>query len=70
MAERNGTCSKDRGSEEPMPLLVVPLWKTIAEENARNPSAGLWKASGEEASAPGESHPESCNCIFYTPRHN
>lgn len=37
-------------------MLAVHVWASIAEKNTGGASAGLWKASHEEAAAAGKLH--------------
>ena len=53
MAEGDGTRDKDWTIEEQVPMLAMPFWEAAAQKNTCNTSAGLRKASKEEAPARG-----------------
>ena len=56
MAERDGTGGADGAVKKQVPMLTLLVWDTIVEENTCNTSPRLWKASIQEAAAPGEDH--------------
>ena len=48
-----------------MPVLAVPVWQTIAQNNPSIASMGLWKASIEEAAATSKSPGTMYTASFY-----
>lgn len=57
------TGSKDWTIQEQVPVLALPVRKTTVAKNAGSPSETVWKASGEEAAAPGMLHKDTLNVI-------